>query len=515
MIAIASYSFAQKTPVESKSVSAITITDLNGAEYSFAREDEAGNEMIDFFMKMNDAAKKVDLPEPLRGSDTFNITYFSYNIETDYKYYFSADPKEAYYVNEKGEAYKINEKYAEEFLISDYANSVYPAAKRPILSLSQKTVNPDSISWKYLNCKNEYTDAVLSADGNENNFVVMSALSLGFNVEPDYLSITLKNGDETLYSGLYEELTSDSLKYDTELQATVEAKWYENIVRGSNGEAIYNFKVTITSPPAFYLGETSLLPGEFVAITGANVSDISLIEFSSVPEINYTPVFFRDGEYVRALVPISVQLEDHDKYDFTIKIGDFTQTMTLNMEDKTFKSQTYDISSAKVNSARSDAALKEFDDVIGPLLLESDPTKYFDGTFLQLFPDNKIKTGFGLYRTIKVTKEMYRHEGVDYYVAATDTARAVNAGKVIYTGELALSGKTVLVEHGWGLKSIYAHLSDISVSVGDTVAHGDVLGTAGSTGFTDGLLMHTGLYLFGVPVCPYNLWETGVVMTNP
>ena len=64
-----------------------------------------------------------------------------------------------------------------------------------------------------------------------------------------------------------------------------------------------------------------------------------------------------------------------------------------------------------------------------------------------------------------------------------------------------------MIDHGWGLKTWYAHLSDISVSVGDEVKRGDEIGKAGSTGFTNQSGVHVSMTLYDRSVLPYSTWE--------
>ena len=61
------------------------------------------------------------------------------------------------------------------------------------------------------------------------------------------------------------------------------------------------------------------------------------------------------------------------------------------------------------------------------------------------------------------------------------------AGRVsLAEGDLFYTGGTVILDHGHGVTSIYSHLADVSVAVGDVVAQGDVVGTVGSTGRSTG-----------------------------
>ena len=81
------------------------------------------------------------------------------------------------------------------------------------------------------------------------------------------------------------------------------------------------------------------------------------------------------------------------------------------------------------------------------------------------------------------------------------------SGKVVYVGACDVLGNFVVVDHGWGLKSWYAHLSEVSVAVGDTVNKGQTLGKVGKTGFINIHRLHVMVTAAGVPVSPYQLQD--------
>ena len=102
--------------------------------------------------------------------------------------------------------------------------------------------------------------------------------------------------------------------------------------------------------------------------------------------------------------------------------------------------------------------------------------------------------------------------GVDFYTYGSVDVPAVNNGRVVYVGNTDLTGKLIVIEHGYGLKSWYSHLNEISVSVGDTVTTGQSIGKTGSTGFIAATGVNMGMTVYNVPVCPYPLWDNGVEM---
>ena len=99
------------------------------------------------------------------------------------------------------------------------------------------------------------------------------------------------------------------------------------------------------------------------------------------------------------------------------------------------------------------------------------------------------------------------HSGADFRAAEGTPVTAPNLGRVVLTGDTYFSGGSVILDHGWGLYSYFAHLSEILVEEGDLVATGQVVGRAGSTGRVTGPHLHWTLRLNGARVDPLSLIE--------
>jgi murein DD-endopeptidase MepM/ murein hydrolase activator NlpD len=102
------------------------------------------------------------------------------------------------------------------------------------------------------------------------------------------------------------------------------------------------------------------------------------------------------------------------------------------------------------------------------------------------------------------------HTGIDFRGDTGDPARATAAGTVTIAGRDGGYGLMVEVDHGNGLATRYAHLSAISVSVGDRVAAGGVVGRVGSTGRSTGPHLHYETRIKGEPVDPQRFLRAAV-----
>jgi murein DD-endopeptidase MepM/ murein hydrolase activator NlpD len=84
---------------------------------------------------------------------------------------------------------------------------------------------------------------------------------------------------------------------------------------------------------------------------------------------------------------------------------------------------------------------------------------------------------------------------------------AANDGKVVFAGELGIYGNCVVVDHGYGLQSIYGHLSEIAVKPGDLLKKGQSMGRSGETGLAGGDHVHFSIQVDGVQVQPIEWWD--------
>lgn len=112
-------------------------------------------------------------------------------------------------------------------------------------------------------------------------------------------------------------------------------------------------------------------------------------------------------------------------------------------------------------------------------------------------------------RTDPFTKNATWHGGIDLAHGWNAPINAAGPGKVVYAGYKAGYGRVVEIEHGYGFKSLYAHLNSIKVKKGDAVAMGDKVGLMGSSGRSTGPHLHYEVHFNGKQYDPAKFLKAG------
>ncbi len=151
---------------------------------------------------------------------------------------------------------------------------------------------------------------------------------------------------------------------------------------------------------------------------------------------------------------------------------------------------------------KNNARLKE-------LARDSAPRFLWREAFL-LWRNAKVESAFADRRTYTYDGREVDHQdhlGFDLAVTKQAPVPAANAGTVVLAEYFGIYGNAVVLDHGYGLMTLYGHLSSIDVKPGQQVAKGDVLGRSGQTGLAGGDHLHFTILLQGLPVNPREWWD--------
>jgi len=147
---------------------------------------------------------------------------------------------------------------------------------------------------------------------------------------------------------------------------------------------------------------------------------------------------------------------------------------------------------------------------------KTDKIIYWDKRFLRL-KSSAQKAGFADHRVYKYKKRVIDrqvHLGIDLASVAHSPVQASNRGKVRFVGSIGIYGKTVVIDHGFGLFSAYSHLNSYEVQKGQIVSRGDVIGTTGTTGLAGGDHLHFGMFIHNTYVNPIEWWDSSWIKNN-
>lgn len=519
-IGVYSYIHTNKKPVTPDTATGVTISDIVGKSYTAAADSDIAkllNRIISSSTPLSEP------PAALSGSDYFKVTFTEGKRSTEYRYFFSQNTDAVYFLDAAGKSYLVSEEDAAEFLQTPYAQCLYAEAYLPEMKNGDNVILPTSYNWAYqtAGAKNILASTLAETATDTVSYTSKSGLSFDFGDRtPASFTVTLTADGNVLYSGDYASIGGavDVKKYSA---LTVEAavEWKGNEEHMSSGSATYKFVLNIEAQTEFFLGADSVQPGGIIPISAYNVADASKITFAAEPALTHggktiTPKFYADGKNAYAILPTTYETVP-GTYTFTFTYDGMSFPFTFTVTEKTFKKQAYDIAKATAEATRNAKTLAAYDKLVAEIAAGDFGTKYFDGVWNTGIAEEgyngTIMTGYGLYRSVSKTGEVYRHDGVDFYAKDGSKVLAVNAGKVVYVGVSDYPGVFVVIDHGYGLLSWYGNLAKATVKTGDVVAAGDVIATSGSTGFTKGNSLHVGLTVFGVPVCPYDLWENPIV----
>jgi len=124
--------------------------------------------------------------------------------------------------------------------------------------------------------------------------------------------------------------------------------------------------------------------------------------------------------------------------------------------------------------------------------------------------NGKVMAGFADARTYVYQGKVIDHQthlGYDLAVTRRATVAAANDGTVVMAAYFGIYGNCIILDHGYGIMSLYGHLSAIHVTVGQKVARGDGIGQSGETGLAGGDHLHFAILLNGLPVNPVEWWD--------
>jgi hypothetical protein len=260
--------------------------------------------------------------------------------------------------------------------------------------------------------------------------------------------------------------------------------------------------VFATASPSFaattQLPQPSLVPG------GVFIFPVQSLDRQAAPVVTLdgqrAMVLRSDGRWVAVVgLPLS---EKPGHLTVVVRNGDAPETSVgFDITDKHYVTQSLKVAPSKVDLSKEDEERvnREIPHIkaIMATFTETSPVTL---RLRQPIPGVR-SSSYGM-RRIFNNEPRNPHTGMDIAAPTGTPIKAPAAGRVIDTGDYFFNGNTVFIDHGEGLITMYCHLSEIDVKVGDSVTTGQVIAKVGATGRVTGPHLHFGVALNATFVDP-------------
>jgi murein DD-endopeptidase MepM/ murein hydrolase activator NlpD len=246
--------------------------------------------------------------------------------------------------------------------------------------------------------------------------------------------------------------------------------------------------------------------GSAVRLTIPNEPEVKSVEV--VWETKKVPALLEDHAWITILgVDLDAKPGDH-KADILLTMSDGRvdkREAVIQVVSKKFPTTelTVDAKYVEPNKADLARANRESKETAAIYARISD-AMLWTKPFSIPIPGETSGTNFG-HRRIFNGEPRAPHAGADLHATTGTPIHAANRGRVVLAKSLFFTGNTVILDHGMGIYSLYAHLSRIDVKIGDVINNGQQVGLSGATGRVTGPHLHWGMMVQGARVDPFTL----------
>lgn len=494
-------------------IDGITLTDALGNSFPITDKDS-----FSLYVDAVNSAKSVERESAGQNLSNYTIIFKSGDINRQFNLYVdkALDQKALFF--EIGTDFReADTGYFDAILNNPIFDTLYEHNRPPVVSValdgSPSAILPYNYEWQVKKADQQFhpikTDYL---KGNKvYSFKINEKSDLGFDFEtpPDSFHIDVYRGDVPAESLDSPENIAALLKQDGTYRCVLQLGWSKNYSRDFYGKATYEFDLEAEYPVGFEISASEIDPGELLVIKASNIRPED--ELNIKTDIDFKPNSYQDGDTRVVLLPVSYLHEADKTYDIQVSSGVYAKDFKVYVRPKKFTVQYLTIDPQVAASTRNDESAAQMVDKVYPLKPISDPVQYWEGAFIYPVEGGRVTPAdFGKRRYVNNAPTSYRHNGLDIGQDAGTPVKATNNGRVLLAEYLIETGNTIIIEHGYGLKSWYYHMSELEVKTGDMVKKGDVIGLVGSTGFSTAPHLHFSFTVNNVWINPITILEQGV-----
>lgn len=278
--------------------------------------------------------------------------------------------------------------------------------------------------------------------------------------------VTITAPDGTTWQAGVEDCNTYTYTQNGAYEITVTAYHQENEPPADpQGWYAYRAGYTMQLTPTVTLSTERAAQGSVVAIMLSGILD-------GEPSLDTDlgDVWFRKttSGYM-GYIPVTYNAESGD-HTMTLTCGSLTQEVTLSVSKTEY-------GNASVEAEEESGGAEEYRNAIWPLYTTSESEKLWSGAF-QRPSAGEVSMGYGVVQMVDGQRSG-QSTGLTYAAQPGETITAPQSGKVVFAGTLTLTGGTVVIDHGCGVKSYLYGLQTVTAQQGQAIATGDAVGTAG------------------------------------
>lgn len=352
------------------------------------------------------------------------------------------------------------------------------------ITIGEKThsLAPYEMNWQYRRNDGEFyptdTTGFVSDKKPSFEYIPEKYISLSFELDPDLLSVQIFDGEDTVFADKYDSQNYRSFTYNkkADLKYVFTAEWIATSTAKYSGKAVYELNVRYIVNPVAIASSTKLTTGEFMVYTINNTADNEKL----IADGEKGLAFFSHNDSKLLFYPtypggasgqktLTVTDTDGNSLSESLEILPAPEKNAYALHES-IPRELYIINYE--DSGEAAANLRSYITSVNSKLWDGKFTEPVDGMDIILDYATPITSG----------DEQIGYSSLMLISSSSDDVSAIGNGKIVFSGELVPYGKTIIIDHGLGICSLYANLEDCLFVQGDEVTRGMTIATINSAG---------------------------------
>lgn len=475
-IGITTYIIQKNAPKEDN-VPVFDAIDLVGPTGAQIAQTNGTDTLLSLFLPLFASETEVTAIPATHSAGAYTATMHNDGVSSTYRFFFSPNASECYFTAPDGKSYVVAaSEDTERFLNSSFSFELYAGARVPTLTTAATDeVIPTAITWYYRTKNGSFTQLTQTgADAQSRVYPIANDVAFYFSILPDAHEVVIREDGNVLYRGAANGISLSLDEHTDFLDVEINATYAQRDDVPYFGTLSYAFRMEVVEAARFTPAALSVPSGDFFIIRGENVKNADKLEISVTPTTAAPIVFEKDGA-----VYVAFPAEKAGSYTTQITYGTIAASFELiamktptahHVPDAEFLKKDLDYA-ALLHTVLPRLIHDKGADTADTSLVPRGNFATYSTDRIFSFGDTLTSRGEDL-SDAPLTFDLYQFD---------DAVTALSAGRVKEIGVDEHIGKYVIIDHGCGLYTWYAGLSEYRVSTGDNVSVGQEVGIASTT----------------------------------